>query len=63
MKVLNPFLVVTGKILISLIDLIFSKTFALIFLFIIMYHQKNGAKVRVFSEMANEIRVFFPAER
>ena len=31
--------------------------------FIIMYHQKNGAKVRVFSEMANEIRVFFPAER
>lgn len=24
-----------------------------------MYHQKNGAKVRVFSEMANEIRVFF----
>lgn len=28
-----------------------------------MYHQKNGAKVRVFSEMANEITVFFPAER
>lgn len=24
-----------------------------------MYHQKNGAKVRVFSEMANEIPVFF----
>lgn len=24
-----------------------------------MYHQKNGAKVRVFSEMANEITVFF----
>lgn len=24
-----------------------------------MYHQKNGAKVRVFSEMANEIIVFF----
>ena len=64
MKVLNPFLVVTGMILISLIDLIFFlKLFALIFLFIIMYHQKNGAKVRVFSEMANEITVFFPAER
>jgi len=28
-----------------------------------MYHQKNGAKVRVFSEMANEITVFFPLER
>ena len=24
-----------------------------------MYHQKNGAKVRVFSEMANEIPFFF----
>lgn len=24
-----------------------------------MYHQKNGAKVQVFSEMANEITVFF----
>lgn len=25
-----------------------------------MYHQKNGAKVQVFSEMANEITVFSP---